>query len=111
VSDPRFDLAWTLVLVSTYEGAGWHDRILREYERIAGAKVEGLAFFEVVACVKRLYSVAAALTFGPQTVGMRPGTEAIMRRQMGASGRVYDLLVARSGTEVPEMEKLLGRNS
>ncbi len=111
VSDSRLDLAWTLLLVSTYEGKVWRKRILHEYERLAGAEVEQLAFFEVIACLKRLYSIAAALTFGPETVGMRPGAEAIMRRQMGASQRVYDLLVTRTGIEVPEMEEFLAQGT
>jgi aminoglycoside phosphotransferase (APT) family kinase protein len=111
VSDSRLDLAWTLLLVSTYEGEVWHKRILHEYERLAGAEVEQLAFFEVVACLKRLYSIAAALTFGPETVGMRPGAEAIMVQQMGASKSVYNLLLERTGIEVPEIEELLAQSS
>ena len=35
VSDPRFDLAWTLMLVGAAEGWEWRDRILAEYERLA----------------------------------------------------------------------------
>ena len=79
--------------MSTYEGREWHGRILHEYERLAGAKVEQLGFFEVYACLKRLYSVVASLTYGPETLGMRPAAEAIMRQQLGASKRVYDLLL------------------
>ncbi len=107
VSDSRFDLAWTLLLVSTYEGREWHGRILHEYERLAGAKVEQLAFFEVYACLKRLYSVVASLTHGPETLGMRPEAAAIMRQQLGASQRVYELLLDRTGIAVPEVEAIL----
>jgi aminoglycoside phosphotransferase (APT) family kinase protein len=106
VSDSRFDLAWTLLLVSTYEGRVWYERILHEYERLAGVKVEQLAFFEVFACLKRLYSVVASLTYGPETLGMRPETAAIMLQQLGASKRVYDLLLERTGIKVPEVEEL-----
>ena len=42
VSDPRFDLAWTLILVGAAEGWAWRDRILAEYERLAGAPIEEL---------------------------------------------------------------------
>ena len=111
VSDSRFDLAWSLLLVSTYEGKVWYERILHEYERLAGAKVEQLAFFEVFACLKRLYSIVASLTYGPETVGMRPEAAAIMRQQLGPSKRVYDLLLERTGIQVPEMEELLAQSS
>ena len=107
VSDSRFDLAWTLLLVSTHEGRAWYERILHEYERLAGAEVEQLAFFEVYACMKRLYSIVASLTYGPETLGMRPAAEAIMRRQLGASKRVYELLLDRTGIVVPEVEEIL----
>jgi len=107
VSDSRFDLAWTLLLVSTYKGKEWYERILHEYERLAGARVEQLAFFEVYACLKRLYSVVASLTYGPETLGMRPEAVAIMRQQLGASKRVYDLLLDRTGIAVPEVEEIL----
>ena len=107
VSDSRFDLAWTLLLVSTYEGSAWYERILHEYERLAGSKVEQLAFFEVYACTKRLYSIVASLTYGPETLGMRPAAEAIMRQQLGASKRVYGLLLDRTGIVVPEVEQIL----
>ena len=107
VSDSRFDLAWTLLLVSTYEGQQWYERILYEYERLAGARVEQLAFFEVFACLKRLYSVVAALTHGPEMLGMRPAAADIMRQQLGASQRLYELLLDRTGIAVPEVEGIL----
>jgi len=109
ISDSRFDLAWTLVLVSSLEGAEWRQRILQEYERLVGARVEQIAYFEVAACAKRLGSVVLSLAYGPEKFGMRPDAAAMMRQQMGALKRVYDLLLERTGIRVAEVEELLAR--
>ena len=111
VSDPRFDLAWTLLLVSSYEGAEWRDRILEEYERLAGARVEQMEWFEVCACGKRVFSVAMSLLAGAEKLGMRPGAAEMMKQQMWALERVYDLLVERTGIRMVEVERLLDRRS
>jgi len=107
ISDARFDLAWTLLLVSTHEDAAWRDRILQEYERLAETKVEQIPYFEVFACLKRLYSVAVSLSYGPEKLGMRPEAVTMMKQQMGATKRVYDVLLERAGIRVPEIEALL----
>ncbi len=107
VSDARFDLAWTLLLVGTHESPNWRQAIQAEYERLAGAPVEQLAFFDVFACAKRLLSVVLSLSEGPEKLGMRPGAVTQMREQMGAIGRVYELLLERTGIAVPEVEELL----
>ncbi len=107
VSDSRFDLAWTLLLVGSYEGLSWRERILREYERLAGASVEQMAYFDVVACLKRLFSVVVSLSDGAEKLGMRPGAEAVMKQQIGALESVYDLLLERTGIRVAEVERLL----
>ncbi len=109
ISDSRFDLAWTLVLVSSLEGAKWRHRILQEYERLAGARVEQIAYFEVAACAKRLGSVVLSLSYGPEKLGMRPDAATMMQRQMGALKRVYDLLLERTGIRVAEVEEMLAR--
>ena len=111
VSDLRLDLAWTMLLIGTHEGAEWRTHVMAEYERLAGSRVEGLAYFDVLACVKRLGSVVVSLLEGPEKLGMRPGAEAMMRQQMGPLGSVYDLLVERTGIRVPEIEDLLVANA
>jgi len=107
ISDPRFDLAWTLLLVGSHESMEWHAFILREYERLAGARVEQLEYFDVAACVKRLAGVYFSLSLGPEKLGMRPDAVAMMKQQMGAHKKVYDLLLERTGIRIAEGERLL----
>jgi aminoglycoside phosphotransferase (APT) family kinase protein len=111
VADLRLDLAWMLLLIGIYEGAEWRTHVLAEYERLAGSAVEGLAYFDVLACVKRLGSVVISLLEGPEKMGMRPEAVAMMRQQMGPLGSVYDLLVERTGIKVSEIEDLLAANA
>jgi len=107
VSDPRFDLAWTLMLVGAAEGWAWRDRILAEYECLAGAPIEELDWFEVAACGKRLFSVIVSFAAGPEALGMRPEAVELMRQQFGALRNVYQLFVTRTGLRLREVERLL----
>jgi aminoglycoside phosphotransferase (APT) family kinase protein len=111
VSDSRFDVAWTLLLVSSHHGIEWRESILREYERLAGTDVPHIEYFDVAACLKRLGSVAASLSFGPEKLGMRPEAQAKMRQQMGAFQSVYALMLERTGIRVAEVESLLTSSS
>ncbi len=111
ISDFRFDLAWTLLLVGSYEGVKWRNRILHEYERLAGAGVEQIEFFEVFACTRRLFDLVVSLSEGAERLGMRPGAIAMMKRQMGAFHSVYSLLLERTGIRVAEVEQLLATHS
>ena len=111
ISDSRFDLAWTLLLVSTYEGEEWRDLVLQEYERLAGIRVEQIAYFDVAACARRLSSIVISLSEGPEKLGMRPGAVTMMKQQMGSIKRVYDLLQERVGIRVSEVDRLLAQFS
>ncbi|MGC9348451.1 MAG: phosphotransferase family protein [Anaerolineae bacterium] len=107
ISDPRFDLAWTMTLVGAGEGEEVRERIRERYEAVAGTRLEGMVFFEVFACAKRLASVTISLAAGAEQLGMRPGAEEAMRRQIPALSRVYERLLALAGTPVPEVEAVL----
>lgn len=107
VSDPRFDLGWTLLLVGAYAGDDVREMILKEYQRILGAPVEQLAYFEVANCVKRLGSVMISLSAGADTMGMRPEAVESMRRDFPAMRWVYDLMVDRCEIQISEIEELL----
>ena len=107
VTDARFDLAWTLLLTSTYAGAGWRDLILHEYERLAGAKMAQIERFEAFACARRLFEVTASLSEGAERFGMRPEAVAMMQQQKEPLKRVYDLLLARTGLRLAAVETVL----
>ncbi len=109
LTDYRFDLAWTLLLVGCHEGPKWRVSVLREYERQAGRKVGDLEFFDVAACVRRLFSVIFSFTYGAEKLGMRPGAEAIMCRQALSISRNYDMLLQLTGLPIPEVEAFLKR--
>ena len=107
ISDPRFDLAWTMTLVGGQEGGNVRERILSGYEALTGEVVEQIEVFEVFACAKRLASVTLSLSLGAEAVGMRAGSEEMMLKMLPAMGRVYARLQEISGLRIPDVEKLL----
>ena len=107
VSDFRMDVAWTLLLTSTHGNPELRRMILSEYERIGGRKIEHIKYFDVLACLKRLFSISVSLTDGAAKLGMRPGAEAMMRKHANHIKEVYQLLRKRTGISIPEIEHLI----
>lgn len=108
LADPRYDLAWTLLLAEAYQGPAWRGRILRAYEQAAGQVMLDLDFFEVAACLRRLFSILVSQQRGAESMGMRPGAEANML-QPEPIRRVYHRLLAHTGQPAPAVESLLAR--
>lgn len=107
IADPRLDLAWTLLLTCTYGYPELYEPMLRGYEQAAGM-VEQLGYFEVMAAYRRLFDVLVSLHSGAEALGMRPGTEELMRQEGAHFREVYRLLQDRTdGLVVPEIERLL----
>jgi aminoglycoside phosphotransferase (APT) family kinase protein len=106
VSDYRLDLSWTLLLMSTYGSPESRELVLGEYERAAGHTVEQIEYFEVAACLRRLFSILYSLGAGAEKLGMRPGAEAMMK-DAGHIGSVYARMRQRTDIAVTEVEKLL----
>jgi hypothetical protein len=63
--------------------------------------------FDTFACLRRLFSIIVSLKYGADKLGMRPGAEAIMRRQAPAARRVYERLLTLTGLTIPEVEQFL----
>jgi aminoglycoside phosphotransferase (APT) family kinase protein len=106
VSDYRIDLAWTLLLMSTHGWPAARDLILGGYERAVGRCVDQIEYFDVVACLRRLSGILAALSLGAMELGMRPGAEAMMKNAAHIES-VYALLRQRTGLSIVEVERLL----
>ena len=107
VADFRSDLAWTLLLTSTYGNPEARDIILSEYERIAGYQIERIEYFEVMAILRRLFSISVSLSDGASKLGMRPGAETMMKQNVDHLKNVYALLIDRTGITIPKIETLL----
>lgn len=107
ISDSRFDLGWTLMLVDAYAGAELRNRILQGYERRAGAPVEQIEAFVVFACLRRLLDLSVSISVGAGRRGMRPEALEMMKQDSEAHKRVYDFLLERTGIRMAEVERLL----
>ena len=59
------------------------------------------------ACIKRLAAVLISLAHGPEKLGLRPEAVDAMKAQAEPLGKVYQLLVERTGIESPEISGLL----
>lgn len=104
VSDPRFDLAWCLLLLRIYDAPEISQYVLNHYQQALGAPVENLDYFEAAAAFRRLGSIYISLQQGPERLGMRAGASQAMRHQDREARAVYDLLQARTGLRLPELE-------
>ena len=62
VSDLRFDLAWTSLLLRMHNGMKLRDSVIPTYETLMGLKVERVEFFEVFAYFRRLFNSAIWFT-------------------------------------------------
>jgi len=107
VSDPRLDLSWTMLLMSTHMEKKWRNLVLREYQLQSVRQIVSIEYFEVLSCVKRLISVYMSLNTSPESLGMRPEAAEMMKGQMSAIRKVYFTLLELTGLEIPEIEKML----
>lgn len=104
ISDARLDLAWTLVLMNAYGGTDSRNNTLQAYQRLLGSSVKQINYFEVFACVRRLFSIVGSIQGGAEKMGMDASAVTLMKEQMFAHRRVYELLIEETGIHVPEVE-------
>jgi aminoglycoside phosphotransferase (APT) family kinase protein len=107
ISDPRFDLAWTLLLTGSHASWELAALIQQGYEALSGGPVRDLDFFEAAACAKRLFAVLTSLSQGAEAMGMRPGAEQIMAGQLGRIAEVYRRWLALTAVPLAEAERCL----
>lgn len=87
VTDYRLDLGWTLILEHSPAA---RRRLLSGYETARRIRVPDADYFEAASALRRLFLFATVLEDGPETVGLRPGTDRKITEFMG--GHVRHLL-------------------
>ncbi len=110
IGDYRYDLAWTLLLESTQghpQPAVIYRYLLTEYDRLAGKLTTDMAYFDVIAAVRRLFTITVSLDGGAAALGMRAETAAILRGQVAHIQRVYAVLHRHTGLHLPEIERII----
>ena len=105
VSDPRFDLAWTLTLLQRSGFGDLRDAVLAEYERVTGGPVEHLDYFEVLVSVRWLVNTAHAIRSGD---ALHSESSAAFQMAMVEPARAaLDLIAAGTGLELPSAQDVL----
>ncbi len=108
LADPRFDLAWTLLLTGGYGRPEARELLRREHERLRGGPIPGLAYFEVLACARRLMSLLVSIRLGAEKLGMRPGAEQVMKGHPEHLRTLAAWIRDRTGITLPDLPALLG---
>jgi aminoglycoside phosphotransferase (APT) family kinase protein len=107
LSDPRFDLGWTLLLLRTQGRGALVNPLLAEYERQVGRPVEHLAFFEAAACWRRLFDLMFSVCKGAAALGMKPEVTEEIERQGAHVQAVYARLHECTDCVLPGIEAFI----
>jgi len=102
--DYRADLAWTMLLMSTYDDPAFREIILKSYEEASGREIRDIEFFDVLAIGRRILDVSSSFVVGAEQAGMRAGALKMMRKFSDHLHKVYELLKERTGLRLPEFE-------
>jgi len=105
LGDPREDLGWTKLLASTFLSSELGDAVLSGYEEASGRRVEGLAYFEVLAGFRRLADATAM--FRGESSGLRREVADIMRGNRAHYLRIIERLGELTGLETWRLADIL----
>lgn len=107
IGDYRADLAWTMLLVSSYGNPEGRDIVLKAYENIAGHKAEGIEYYEIFALVRRMFSMYISIAVGAGKLGMRAEAVEMMKSNSKHIEALCEFLREKTGITIPEMESLV----
>jgi hypothetical protein len=69
-----------------------------------------MEYFDVMASLRRLFSISVSISDGADKLGMRPEAVAMMKRNVSHIKSVYSVLYDRTGVAIPEIESLIKRS-
>jgi aminoglycoside phosphotransferase (APT) family kinase protein len=99
ISDPRYDLAWTLTLLERSGYSDFRNEVLVQYEAMTGKPVEHLDYFEVLATTRWLMEVTNSLMFG---INLREGSQDEFRALVADYIRhAVELIEAKTSIALP----------
>lgn len=111
VMDYRFDLAWTLMLVETFESLDLRNAVFQMYEVYSKRELSDISFFEVAASLRRLLELSISISGNNDENGMKKDTLDMMKEHSNHFNNVYQSIVNKTKITLPEVEKLLKKLS
>ena len=105
ITDPRMDLAWTLMLQQSHVNEEERDILFSEYQCQAQIDVDNIAWFEVLACLWRLQQFVTVLN-GTSMRAAHPNARQSMRDSIWAAKAAYEMLLARTSLRIAEVDHL-----
>jgi len=107
IGDYRIDLAWTILLYTTFGGEFFRDLIIDKYSELSGKTIEGIEYYEVVAATRRIIDFGKTVTGGSSASGLKPEIVEIMKDSKEHFQKVHDFLTARTGIRLKEFDQIL----
>lgn len=106
IGDFRLDLAWTILLYSTFGGSMFRAPLVETYHNLSGREIESLEFFEVLAATRRITDLIRTVV-DSSSVGLKPDVLNLMRDQKEHFVKVNGFLEDRIGLRLKEFDDLL----
>lgn len=106
LADPRCDLGYAYVLIATNWRLEWAEQVRRTYESMTGPQ-EDFDYFINWGLARRLVVMLIVLTRGSAAIGLRPGLEGMLRKQVDYMRMITRAITERTGVELPGVEALL----
>ncbi len=111
ISDPRVDVAWSLLLAKLHFGPELHAAILDGYQKVYGVKLENMDYFTIDACLRRLADITISLKKGAAALGMSEDAVKQMKESIGLLSEIHTIVEEITGLRIEEIEDLVKANT
>jgi aminoglycoside phosphotransferase (APT) family kinase protein len=109
LEDPRVDVAQAMALCITNGNPGAAELIRRGYEAEHGSALPHLDYFVQLALTRRALTTVTTMVCGSESMGMRPGLEAKLRKHASWVRQMVTHLEQVSGVSLPLVHAAMDR--